>query len=46
MFPEKHVHVFPETSSTFYQSDYKDIINTYILNTYCIFHYQQNTLWL
>ena len=26
--------------------DYKDIINTYILNTYCIFHYQQNTLWL
>ena len=46
MFPEKYVRVFPETLSTFYQSDYKDIINTYILNTYCIFHYQQNTLWL
>ena len=46
VFFEKDVHVFPETSSTFYQSDYKDIINTYILNTYCIFHYQQNTLWL
>ena len=47
MFPEKHVRVFPETRTRICENTYVFWeTDNEVLNTYCIFHYQQNTLWL